>query len=45
MQRVIGAIRDDALSPDELARVKDEAAWEDTKKREERDEGASRGDA
>lgn len=37
MMRVIGAIRDDAVSPDDLARLKDEAAWEDTK-REERAE-------
>jgi len=42
MRRVIGAIRNDALSPDELARVKDEAAWEDTK-RDERDQGRAEG--
>jgi hypothetical protein len=28
MRRVIDKIRDDAISPDELERVKDEAAWE-----------------
>ena len=28
MRRVIDNIRDDKISPDELARVKDEAAWE-----------------
>jgi hypothetical protein len=42
MQRVLGSIRDKALSPDELARVIGERAWEDTK-REERAEGKAEG--
>lgn len=42
MKRVLGAIRDSALSPDELARVKDEAAWENTK-RDARAEGMQEG--
>lgn len=36
MKRVIHSIRNDALSPDDLALVKDEAAWEDTKRDAER---------
>ena len=32
MRRVLGAIRDEVLTPDELARVKDEAAWEVAKR-------------
>ncbi len=42
LKRVIGAIRNDTISPDDLARLKDEAAWEETK-REERDLGRAEG--
>lgn len=42
MQRVLGAIRDDRLTPDELAQVLDEGAWEQTK-RETRQEGVREG--
>jgi len=37
MKRVLGAIRDEVLSPEELARIKDEAAWENTKRDAARD--------
>lgn len=37
MKRVLGSIRDQALSPDELRLVLDEAAWEDTKRHERRE--------
>ena len=42
MKRVIGAIRDRELTPLELSRVIDEAAWEDTKRDAER-KGAREG--
>ncbi len=32
MRCVLGAIRDEDLTPDELARIKDEAAWENTRR-------------
>jgi|GEM_PF-1039574 len=32
MKRVLGAIRDEELSPEELARIKDESAWENAKR-------------
>lgn len=32
MKRVLGAIRDEELTPDELARIKDESAWENAKR-------------
>jgi hypothetical protein len=32
MKRVIRSIRDDAVSPDDLAQIKDEAAWEEVKR-------------
>ena len=43
MKRVIRAIRDDAVSPDDLAQIKDEAAWEEVK-RDARTEGRLEGE-
>jgi hypothetical protein len=43
MKRVIGSIRNKALSPDELARIIDEKAWEETR-RDDRREGQREGE-
>jgi predicted transposase/invertase (TIGR01784 family) len=43
MQRVLGSIRDESLSPDELAKVIDENEWEETK-RDARREGMREGE-